>query len=156
MNPRLVFTFIIGFSIVVHASDNLDEVFFEEIPEHQPHWNFVPTAPQKVDSDSNYDRWQYKFLSGSDKRLGSAADLAAIKHLVPATIPPTIRWVSRSVVVIASGCHSDASPTRRMRCLYVFEKHGSKWKLTHHYRCRPWVGLTKRCSQPLTGKKICT
>jgi hypothetical protein len=146
MNPRLLFTFIIGFTAVVHASDNSDEVFFEEIPEHQPHWNFVPRAPQEVDSDSNYMQWRYKFLSGSDKRLGSEADTAAIKQLVPATIPRTIRWVSRSVVVVASDCHSDASPSRRMRCLYVFEKHGSKWKLTHHYRGAAWVGLTRRCS----------
>jgi hypothetical protein len=141
MGVRLIFTFIIGFIAGVHASDNSDEVFFEEIPEHQFHWKL---GPQEVDSDSNYSEWRYKFLSGSDKRLGSATDVAAIKHLVPATMPPTIRWLSRSIVVVVSGCYSDASQSGRMRCLYVFEKQHSKWKLTHHYRCSAWVGLTGR------------
>jgi hypothetical protein len=37
----------------IHASDNSDEVFYEEIPEHQSHWKFAPQPPEKVNSDSN-------------------------------------------------------------------------------------------------------
>jgi hypothetical protein len=95
--------------------------------------------PQEIASDGNYAVWRYKFEAASDKQLGSTADTTAIKALLPATIPPTIRWVSRSVVVVASGCYSDASSTHHATCLNVFEKHGSKWKLTHHYR---WLAST--------------
>ncbi len=146
MDPRLVLTLIVAFTPVVQASDNSVEVTLEDTPEQQQadaahsyrRWKFPP--PQEApNSDSNYMQWRYKFLSGSDKRLGSAADATAIKRLVPVAIPPTIRWVSRSVVVVASGCHSDASSSP-VRCLYVFEKHGSKWRLTHHYPCGVWSG----------------
>jgi hypothetical protein len=41
-----------------------------------------------------------------------------------------------------------------MLCLQVFEKQHSKWKLTHHYRCSAWVGLTNRWSQPLAGSNV--
>ena len=72
-------------------------------------------------------------IAGSDKRLGTAADSAAIKALVPSTPPVTIRWVSRSLVVIAADCSSGTSFSGRLSCLYVLEKHRSKWKITHHY-----------------------
>ena len=36
-------------------------------------------------------------------------------------------------LVVAADCYSDAHFSRRVRCLYVLEKHGSKWKVTHHY-----------------------
>jgi hypothetical protein len=125
---------IIGFTYVVQAKGNSDEVFYEEVPGHQPEWKFtprlVPRPREELKSDSNCDQWQFKFLSGSDKPLGGAADLAAIQHLVPAAIPPTIRWISRHIVVVSSACYSDVSPS----CLYVFEKRGSKWELTHHCR----------------------
>jgi hypothetical protein len=62
--------------------------------------------------------------------------MAAIKRLVPATGLPTIRWVSRSVVVV------DTSPSWWTRYLYVLEKHGAKWKLTHHYRFLTFPALT--------------
>jgi hypothetical protein len=123
------------FSGAVHASENSDEVFYEEIPDHQSEWKFAPQPPKEINSDSNYEEWQQKFLSGSDKRLGSAADMAAIKRLVPATGSPTIRWISRSVVVV------DTSPSWWTRYLYVFEKHGTKWKLTHHYRVLTFPAL---------------
>jgi hypothetical protein len=128
----------IGFAAVVHASDNSVEVTLEDTPELQQTQTYYrwKSTPQEVDSDSNYTQWRDKFLTGSGKRLGSAADAAAIKRLVPATIPPTIRWLSRRVVVVVSGCRSEASSSGKMRCLYVFEKQRSKWKLTHHYRTR--------------------
>jgi hypothetical protein len=132
MNPALVFAFIFGFTAVVHASDKSDDVFYEEVPEHQPHWKFRP-GPAMQDSDSQGGEWKYKFITGSDERLGTARDTAAIKTLLPSTMPVTIRWISRSVVVVAADCYSDAHFSRRVRCLYVLEKHGSKWKLTHHY-----------------------
>jgi len=140
-----MFALIVGFAGAVHASDNSVEVVLEDTPADQQTQvrafeNYRRKAsPQEVDSDANNAQWQYKFETASDKRLGSAADTAAIKALVPATIPPTIRWVSRSVVVAASGCYLDASSSHRMRCLYVFEKQGRKWKLTHHYRWHPPV-----------------
>jgi hypothetical protein len=99
MKARLVITFIIGFSAVVRASDNSIEVTLEDPPEstQRPfHWKFVT---REVNSDSNYAQWRYKFLAGSDMRLGTAADTKAIKRLVPGTISPTIRWISRSIVL---------------------------------------------------------
>jgi hypothetical protein len=93
---------------------------------------------EDANSDRQGDQWQFKFNAGSDKPLGTAADAAAIKALVPATVSPTIRWVSHSVVVVSSACRFDASSSHPQRCLYVFEKHGSKWKLTHHYRITPF------------------
>jgi hypothetical protein len=141
MKRGLVFAFIVGFTSVVRASDNSVEVTLEDTPEHPRSfeaWGRKP-APEEVDSDGDSLHWRYKFEAGSDKRIGSAADEAAIKALVPPTISPTIRWVSRSVVVVTSGCYLDASPNHVLRCLYVFEKHASKWKLTHHYRWPSWM-----------------
>jgi hypothetical protein len=66
-----------------------------------------------------------KFEGGSDKPLGTPKDTAAIKALVPARISPTIRWVSRSIVVVSGGCRSPN--VLGGRCFYVLEKHGSKW-----------------------------
>jgi hypothetical protein len=136
MNWPLLFALIIGLAGFAHASDNSIEVTLEDAPpDQQPHlkafetWRRKPT-PQELNSDGNFAQWKFKFdYVASDKRLGRSGDTSAIKALVPATTPPTIRWVSRSVVVVVAGCHSDPSK----RCLYVFEKHGSKWKLTHHY-----------------------
>jgi hypothetical protein len=139
-----VFALVIGFTAVVHAGDNSIEVTLEDTPADQSqlrsfeNWRHKP-APQESNSDANYWQWRYKFEAGSANQLGSAADTAAIKAMVPPTIPPTIRWVSRSIVVVASACCSDASSNRPARCLYVFEKRGSKWRLTHHYRWPPQV-----------------
>jgi hypothetical protein len=126
---------------VVHGSDKSIEVTLEDTPEDQqaqlkalePYRHKPP--PQEVNSDANYGQWRHKFEAGSGKQLGSAADVAAIKALVPPKMPPTIRWVSRSIVVASAYC-SDASSKR---CLYVFEKRGSKWRLTHHYGWPPQV-----------------
>jgi hypothetical protein len=136
----LMFALIVGFTGAVHASDNSIEATLEDAPPGQQAqfrafetWRRKPT-PQEVNSDGNFAQWIFKFdYVASDKRLGNAADTASIKALVPATTPPTIRWVSRSVVVVVSACHSDVSG----RCLYVLEKHGPKWKVTHHYYYPP-------------------
>jgi len=132
MNRALVFVFSLGFTAVVQASDSSDDIFYDEVPEHQPHFEYR-RAPTMEDSDAEGGQWQYKFKAGSDKRLGTARDVAAVKALLPSTMPVTIRWISRSVVVVAADCYSDAHFSRRVRCLYVLEKHGSKWKVTHHY-----------------------
>src|SRR5437764_204753 len=132
MNPALVLAFIFGLAAVVHASDNSDDIFYEEVPEHQPHWKFRP-GPAMQDSDSQGGQWGYKFIAGSDKPLGTARDAAAIKAVVPFTMPVTIRWISRSVVVVAADCYSDAHFSRRMRCLYVLENPCAKWKVTYLY-----------------------
>jgi hypothetical protein len=135
MKPRVLFALLVGFTGTIYASDNSIEVTLEDTPaDEQPRrtfdaWRHKPAA-KEVSSDGNFAQWKFKFdYVASDKRLGRSGDTSAIKALVPATTPPTIRWVSRSVVVVVAGCHSDPSK----RCLYVFEKHGSKWKLTHHY-----------------------
>jgi hypothetical protein len=140
-----VFALILAFTGVVHASDNSLEVVGENAPADQQtqlrsfeNWH-RKAACEDIDSDPNFVQWRYKFEGGSDKPLGSPADTAAIKALVLPTIPPTIRWVSRSIVVVASVCRSEASSSRPGRCLYVFEKHDSKWRLIHHYRWRPPV-----------------
>jgi hypothetical protein len=138
------------------------EVTLESTPEqHQPSqaeteaYNRWKRDPREADSDTNYDHWRYQFVfTASDKRLGSARDVASIKQLLPGTVPPTMRWVSRSLVVALSACYSDSSPTVRSYCLYIFEKHGSKWKLTHHYYHRryPWVG-SNPAIQPTAGAR---
>jgi len=139
MKARLVVPLLLGIAGVVHASDNSVEVTLEDTPDQQQsqqtafrRWRFQP-RPAIQDSDSQGAQWQFKFIAGSDKRRGTAADSAAIKALVPSTTPVTIRWVSRSVVVIAADCSSSASFSGRLSCLYVLEKHRSKWKITHHY-----------------------
>jgi hypothetical protein len=88
---------------------------------------------QDSDSDNRYLEWETKFSRGSVRRLGSAKDATAIRALLPATTSQ-VRWVSRSAVVVMSACRYQASSTYQQPCLYVFEKHGSKWNLTHHYR----------------------
>jgi hypothetical protein len=140
MKPRVLFALLLGFTGVIHASDNSIEVTLEDTPADEQSqfrafevWRHKPAA-QELSSDGDFAKWKFKFdCVASDKRLGSAADTAAIEALVPATRPPTIRWVSRSVLVVAAACHSDDGG----RCLYVFKKHGSKWKVTHHYYYLP-------------------
>lgn len=96
----------------------------------QPSAHFDPKNQQPVPHfDSQYSHWKFEFYAASDKPLGTPTDTNMIRALIPSTIPPTIRWVSRSVVVVAADCSSNGE----FRCLYVLEKHGSKWKLTHHY-----------------------
>jgi hypothetical protein len=137
MKARLVVPLLLGLAGVVHASDNSVEVTLEPPPppralentpdqqqSQQPafrRWRFQP-GPASQDSDSQGAQWQFKFIAGSDKSLGTAADSAAIKALVPSTTPVTIRWISRSVVVVAADHR-----------LFVLEKHRSKWKITHYY-----------------------
>ena len=141
MKWYLVFALIVGLAGAVHATDNSVEVTLELTPPEDPqgsqlrsfeNWRHKP-APEESNSDANGGQWWYTFEAGSDKRLGSAADVVAIKAVVPVTVPPTIRWISRSVAAVASRCQSNV----RASCLYVFEKHGSKWILTHHYRWSP-------------------
>jgi len=137
MKGRLVVPLLLGLAGVVHASDNSVEVTLEDTPDQSQlpafrRWRFQ-AGPAIQDSDSQGAQWQFKFIAGSDKRLGTAADSAAIKALVPSTPPVTIRWVSRSVVVIAADCSSSASSREPPHCLYVLEKRRSKWKITHHY-----------------------
>jgi hypothetical protein len=139
MKLALTFALIVGFTTVVQASDNSIEVTLERTPGDQQAQRKVlvldayrhKPPPQKADSDANYRYWRNKFEGGSDKPLGRPKDAAAIKALVPATISPTIRWVSRSIVVVSADCRSPS--VLGGRCLYVFEKHGSQWSLTHHY-----------------------
>ena len=142
MKARHVVPLLLGLAGVVHASDNSVEVTLEDTPDQQQsqqpafrRWRFQPGKPGPAiqDSDLQGAQWQFKFIAGSDKRLGTAADSAAIKALVPSTPPVTIRWVSRSVVVIAADCSSSASSREPPHCLYVLEKRRSKWKITHHY-----------------------
>ena len=141
MRARFAITLLLGFAAIAQASDNSVEVTLEDTPDQQQsqqptfrQWRFQPApAPAIQDSDSQGAQWQFKFVAGSDKRLGTAADSAAIKALVPSTTPVTVRWVSRSVVVVAADCPSSASSTTRLHCLYVLEKHHSKWKMTHYY-----------------------
>ena len=132
MNPALVFAFVFGFTAVVHASDNSDDVFYEEVPEQQPHWKFRPESAAR-DSDSHGDHWRNKFITASDKRLGSAKDTCAIEALLPSSTPLTIRWISRSVALVSADCYSDPHSNFHLRCLYVLEKRHSKWQVTHHY-----------------------
>jgi hypothetical protein len=152
MNPAPVFAFVFGLTAIVHASDNSDEIFYEEVPEHQPHFEYR-RGPTIKDSDADGGQWYYKFKTGSDKRLGPARDVAAVKALLPSTMPVTIRWISRSVVVVAADCYSDAHFSRRVRCLYVLEKHGSKWKVTHHYsHGLPTIVRSNQALQPTAGR----
>src|SRR6266404_3264255 len=132
MKARLVVPLLLGLAGVVHASDNSVEVTLEDTPDQQQsqqpafrRWRFQPALAIQ-DSDSQGAQWQFKYIAGSDKRLGTAADSAAIKALVPSTPPVTIRWVSRSVVVIAADCSSSASSREPPHCLYVLEKRRSK------------------------------
>lgn len=151
MNPARVFVFVLGLPAVVHASDNPDDTFYEELPQHQPHFDYR-RGPTMEDSDAEGGQWQYKFKTGSDKRLGTARDVAAIKTLLPSTMPVTIRWISRSVVAVAADCDSDAHFSRRVCCLYVLEKYGSNWKVTHRYSHRLPV-IVRSNSFSLDGKR---
>jgi hypothetical protein len=128
MKARLVVPLLLGLAGVVRASDNSVEVTLEDTPDQQQsqqpafrRWRFQPRRAIQ-DSDSQGAQWQFKFIAGSDKSLGTAADSAAIKALVRSTTPVTIRWISRSVVVVAADHR-----------LLVLEKHRSKWKITHYY-----------------------
>ena len=135
MRTRLALTLVIAVAAVIQAGENSVEVTLEDTPEHHetPRWKFTPGQSADDRDQNGFMQWRYKFYVGSDKQLGTAADTAAIKALVPLTMPPKIRWISRSVVVVAADCYTDASSRGRVRCLYVLERHGSKWKLTHHY-----------------------
>jgi len=143
MKLALTFAFIGGLTAVVQASDNSIEVTLETPPGDQKAQRkvLVPDAyshkppPQKTNSDAHYGYWRMKFEGGSDKPLGRPKDTAAIKALVPARIAPTVRWVSRSIVVVSADCRPPPPYVLGGRCLYVFEKHGSTWNLTHYY---PW------------------
>lgn len=132
--------FLFASAAVVRAGDNSIEVTLEDTPQQEHaqspfrHWIFVP-PPQNQDSDSQFPQWESKFQAGSDKQLGTARDTTAIKALVPSTMPVTIRWVSRHIVVVAGDCHPDSSTDNRY-CLYVLEKERSRWKLVHHYSHR--------------------
>src|SRR5438270_2794334 len=128
MKARLVVPLFLGLAGVVHASDNSIEVTLEDTPDQQQsqqpafrRWRFQP-GPAIQDSDSQGAQWQFKFIAGSDKRLGTTADSAAIKALAPSTTPATVRWVSRSVVAVAADCSSSALSNARLHCLYVLEK----------------------------------
>jgi hypothetical protein len=152
MNPARLFAFVFGLTVVAHASNDSDDVFYEEVPEHQPRFEYR-RAPTIEDSDAEGGQWQFKFKTGSDKRLGTARDAVAIKVLLPSTMPVTIRWISRSVVAAAADCYSDARFGRRVRCLYVLEKHGSKWKITHHYsHDLPAIVQSNQALQPTAGR----
>lgn len=133
MTPRLVVTLLAGMTAVVCASDNSVEVTLELTPPETPppHWKFRQDSAVQ-DSDSQGAQWRGKFITASDKPLGGAKDTRAIETLAPSLKPLTIRWVSRSVVLVLGDCSSDAHS--RLRCLYVLEKHRSKWTLTHRYR----------------------
>jgi hypothetical protein len=138
MRP-LVVTLLFGFACIVHASDNSVEVTLEDTPQQQPsqepalrRWRFQPRATIQ-NSDSQYLQWRYKFYAGSDKPLGTARDIATIKSVVPSSMPISIRWLSRSAVAVVADCYSDSHSGGHIRCLYVLEKHGSQWKITHHY-----------------------
>jgi hypothetical protein len=153
MKPVLAFALIVGFTAAVQASDNSIEVTLEITPADQQAqrnvlvpdasgWSLLQSAvadqqkppPQKTNSDPNYGYWRNKFEGGSDKPLGTPKETAVIKALVPATMSPIIRWVSRSIVVVSADCRRPPPYVLAAGCLYVFEKHGSKWSLTHYYR----------------------
>ena len=88
-------------------------------------------------SDQHGDYWWFQFRIGSADPLGNAADEAAIKAAikasVPSSIPPVLRWASDTDIVVLSACRTHASSSKPSRCLYVFQKHHRKWRLTHHY-----------------------
>jgi hypothetical protein len=142
MKLALSFAWIVGFTAVVQATDNSVEVTLEDTLGDQQAQGKVlvldvylhKPPPQKTDSDADYGYWRNKFEGGSDKPLGTPKDTAAIRGLIPATISPTIRWVSRSIVVVSADCRPPPPYVLGGRCLYLFEKHGSKWSLTHYYR----------------------
>ena len=155
MTTRLALTLIIGFGAVLKASDNSIEVTLEDTPEHQEssqtdknRWKFRPQTATKFDWN-DFMHWRNKFWSGSEKQLGSAADRNAIKALVPLTMPPIIRWISRSVVVVSADCYSDRLSSGRVRCLYVLEKHRSSWKVAHHFSEPPISPTILRSNQSL-------
>jgi hypothetical protein len=135
MKLALALVLIGGLTAVVQASDNSIEVTLQPITitasktgrEGPPGDHEAP--PKALDG-----YWRNKFEGGSDKPLGTPKDTAAIKALVPATISPTIRWVSPSIVVVSADCRPPPPYVLAAGCLYVFEKHGSKWNLTHYYR----------------------
>ena len=85
------------------------------------------------DSDSHRDEWRNKFIIASEKPFGSNNDTDAITALVPSSLPLTIRWVSESIAIISADCCCEKSSDPPLRCLYILEKRGTKWKVTHHY-----------------------
>jgi hypothetical protein len=142
MRVLLLLTLLLGVTSIVRAGGNSIEVTLEDTPQQQQapqnsfrRWRFGQ-QPAQQDSDTQFSRWDYKFKWGSDKSLGTAADTSAIQASVPSTMPVTIRWVSRRVVVVAADCHQESSSGSGERCLYVFEKQGAKWKLAQHYAHR--------------------
>jgi len=134
MSARLVLTLLLGVTAVLYASDNSVEVTIEDtLPQTPPpHWKFRQDSAAK-DSDSQGDQWRGKFITASDKPLGTAKDTRAIEALVPSSMPLTIRWISRSVAVVSADCYSDPHSSVHLRCLYVLEKRRSKWQVTHQY-----------------------
>ena len=122
MSVRVVVAALVAVTVTAEASDNSVEVTLEDTPPENPphHWKFLPFSPPAPDSDSQGDQWRDKFITASDKRLGTAKDTSAIEALVPSSIPLMIRWISRSVALVSAGCYSDAHSELRLRCLYVF------------------------------------
>jgi hypothetical protein len=151
MTGRLVVTLFIGVIALAHASDNSDDLFYEEVPQHQPHFRWIPGIQN---SDDQVGYWKYKFDIASDKRLGTTADIKAIKASVPSTMSVTIRWISRSSAVVAADCSSDPSASAHVRCLYVVQKHGAKWRVTHHYSraAYPAIVRSNQSLQPTAGR----
>lgn len=89
-------------------------------PTAVPGWD-KPARKSVAPRDDTYGKWHFKFITASDKQLGSPKEIAKIRSELP--IPdPTIRWLSRSLVV-AAGANR----------LYVLERHHSKWEMTHRF-----------------------
>jgi hypothetical protein len=133
MKARLALIWIMAIAPVAGATDNSVEVTLEDTPGQQPpknneRWKGLKFQRSECDQKATerdskgYGKWRSKFDVGSDKPLGTPADVAAVKSLLPNTESITIRWVSRSVVVVSHGL-----------TLCVVEKHRSKWKVTHRY-----------------------
>jgi hypothetical protein len=128
MKARLALIFLGALAAIVCRAETSVDVTLEDTPQQQTspafkRWRFQPQKDIKVDKDwKDFRKWRLKYNEGSDKPLGSTADVAAIKALLPLDI----RWASRSVVVAVAG-----------QSLYVVEKHRSKWKLMHRYLILP-------------------
>jgi hypothetical protein len=98
MSERLFATLLCGTAALVYAGNNSVEVTLETpAPQKEQsqssvrRWNFGGKS-QRQDSDSQFPQWEYKFKEGSDKAMGTAADVANRNYQrSPKVWPPAAR-----------------------------------------------------------------
>ena|ERR1700736_4293732 len=101
MKQHLALIAIMAIAPLFGATDNSVEVTLEDTPEQQTskdnqRWKQKPRLSEcdqkRTERDGKgYFKWRSKFDNGSDKPLGTSADITAVKSLLPNIQSVTIR-----------------------------------------------------------------